>query len=270
VKAFFIAIFGLIVTSAAAQGQCSINNTSFRSGESANYNVYYHLGFIWLHAAEVSFKTEPIVYKGKNAYHFTSIGKTLPNYNWIYEVNDRFESKADSATLNPFWFFNYTSEGGKRSTNTYQFDSPKEKIYIQTQADHSPAKNDTLSLKGCVFDLLTAIYACRNFDFDEKKVNDTIPLNLLIDDKIYPLHLRYLGKEEISTSDSLSYSCQKFSILLVEGTIFNAGENMFVWVTNDKARIPIRIEAKILIGSIVANLISYKGNKWPLNSGIKH
>ncbi|MFA6401312.1 MAG: DUF3108 domain-containing protein [Salinivirgaceae bacterium] len=265
-KALFLVTGILFFTATISIAQCSVNNTVFNSGEEAYYQVYYHLGFIWLNAAGVSFKTEPLSYDGKKGFHFTSIGNTHPNYSWIYEVRDRFESKADSATLNPIWFSKNTSEGGIQAYNRYVFDQKYSKIYTQIKNGDEPMKADTLLMKGCVFDLLTAIYACRNLNFENKRINDTIPINLAIEDKIYPLHLRYLGKEEISTNDSKRYRCQKFSILLVEGTIFNGGEDMFVWVSDDKARVPIRIEAKILIGSIEANLDNHKGNKWPITA----
>jgi hypothetical protein len=47
--------------------------------------------------------------------------------------------------------------------------------------------------------------------------------------------------------------------LLIEGTIFKGGEDMYVWVTDDKNRIPVLVEAKILIGSVKAYLESAKG-----------
>ena len=53
------------------------------------------------------------------------------------------------------------------------------------------------------------------------------------------------------------YLCYKFSALLVEGTIFSGGEDMVVWITADANRVPVMVEAKILIGSIKAYLTGY-------------
>jgi hypothetical protein len=39
---------------------------------------------------------------------------------------------------------------------------------------------------------------------------------------------------------------------------------MVVWVTDDANKIPIRAEAKILVGSVKMDLQSYKGVKQPL------
>jgi len=268
VRILILSIIVIFLGSNSVKGQCSILNNSFGSGEKAYYDVYYHWGFIWLNAASVSFETKPLIYNGKKAYHFISVGKTLPNYNWIYSVYDIYESKADSATLNPIWFSKNTSEGGTHTFNRQDFDAQSNNIYTQIKINNGPLKKDTLIKKECVFDLLTAIYASRNFDFKNKNINEVFPINLVILDKIYPLYLRYLGKEEIETQKGKKYKCEKFSILLVEGTIFSGGEDMTVWVSDDKVKVPIRIEAKILIGSIVANLNTHSGNIWPITAEI--
>ena len=56
--------------------------------------------------------------------------------------------------------------------------------------------------------------------------------------------------------------------MLVEGTIFKGGEDLFVWVTDDMNKIPILVEAKILVGSVKAVLSGMEGLKYPVTSRI--
>jgi hypothetical protein len=86
------------------------------------------------------------------------------------------------------------------------------------------------------------------------KVNDLIPIVSIIDNEVFHLHLRYLGHETIEHKNGKKYNCVKFSALLVEGTIFKGGEDLEVWVTNDANKVPVLVEAKILIGSVKAYL----------------
>jgi len=44
---------------------------------------------------------------------------------------------------------------------------------------------------------------------------------------------------------------------MLEGTIFHAGENTDIWITQSPERIPIYIEAKILVGSVKLFLKKY-------------
>ena len=36
----------------------------------------------------------------------------------------------------------------------------------------------------------------------------------------------------------------------MEGDVFKGGENMKVWVSDDERRVPVMVEAKILVGSV--------------------
>ena len=64
------------------------------------------------------------------------------------------------------------------------------------------------------------------------------------------------------------FRCIVFSPLLIEGTIFNSGNGMTVYVTDDQNRIPLLIETPILVGSIRARVNKMKGLIFPLNSKI--
>jgi hypothetical protein len=68
-----------------------------------------------------------------------------------------------------------------------------------------------------------------------------------------------MGRETIKTHQGKKYRCIKCSALLVQGTIFKGGEDMTLWVTDDENKIPVLVEAKILIGSVKAYLNTEEG-----------
>jgi hypothetical protein len=113
------------------------------------------------------------------------------------------------------------------------------------------------------------IYQARNIDFMKYKKGDKIPITMVVDGEIHNLYIRYHGKEVAQTREGRKFNCLKFSPLLVAGTIFNAGEDMTVWVTDDRNRVPIVVEAKILVGSVKAVFTEAKGLKYPLTAEIK-
>src|SRR5450432_2357439 len=61
----------------------------------------------------------------------------------------------------------------------------------------------------------------------------------------------------------------KIKPFLIKGTMFEAGEKMTVWVTDDPNHIPIRIQASIRIGNVKADLVEYQNSRWPLQREIK-
>ena len=132
------------------------------------------------------------------------------------------------------------------------------RVISSTENTNKPRTVDTLDLLPCTFDVLSAIYYARNLDFDHRAEGEKIPLRFLIDGEVYDLFIRYLGKEVKENRSGNRYLCHKFSAMLVEGTIFAGGEDMVAWVTADPNKVPIMVEAKILIGSIKAYLTGYE------------
>ena len=61
----------------------------------------------------------------------------------------------------------------------------------------------------------------------------------------------------------------KLAPLLVKGTVFNGGEKMVVWVTDDANHIPVRIETPLVVGSIKVDMVSFENLRYPLSSLIE-
>ncbi len=228
----------------------------FYVGEKVNYEIYYNVGFIWMNAGKVYFKVENKTINNKNYFWFRSYGTTYKSYDLFYKVRDTYESIVKKNTLQPIAFVRNSYEGGYSVNNRYIFDYAKKQIYTKCENSKIPLHKDTLKIKKNIFDALSMIYKARTLDFSKYKNGDKIPLTMIIDNKIYNLYIRYLGKEKITTRENKEFNCSKFSVLLIEGSIFSGGEDMTVWVSDDKRKIPILIEAKILVGSIKAYYVS--------------
>jgi len=194
------------------------------------------------------------------------LGWSLKQYDWFFKVRDRFESIIHTETLLPFWFERDTHEGGFETYNRYVFNRDKNELDIISQTSKRPFKKEYLPLKPCTYDVLSAIYYCRTLSFDGMKVGDRIPLTMAIDNEVFDLYIRYLGKEKLKTRDGLVFNTIKCSAMLVEGTIFKGGEDLIVWVTDDRNRVPLLVEAKILVGSVKAIVTGMEGLKYPLTS----
>lgn len=250
-----------LISRIPTSSECDIDNDAFSSGEELIYQASYNWGFIWLDAGEVIFKTEMADYNGTPCYKLSGVGGTYPSYDWIYKVRDRFEAWVDTSTLKPYRYIRDVKEGGRYFYNECFLNFNKLKAYCVTNEKKKLPRLDTVPITLCAFDPLTMIYYSRNADFSKCKVNDTIPISLFLDNKVYYLYLRYLGKEVLKLDDKNTFNCIKFSPKLVEGTIFKGGEGMTVWATDDKNRIPVYVEAPILVGSVKARIIKWKGLK---------
>ncbi len=264
IKLLFIIIFGFVVYS-PVNAQCKPVVDAFKAGEELYYDAVYNWGFIWVNAGKVRFKVEKELFEGKTVYHFSGTGKSVEKYDWIYTVRDYYHSWATISDLKPLKYIRNTSEGKQKTYNVYNFDYQKNKIYSNTWNSQKAQKLDTLKLPACLFDIMTAVYYVRTLDLSKYKINEKIPISMIIDNEIYNLYGRYLGKETLETHDNKKFETLKFSILLVEGTIFKGGEDLLVWVSADKNRVPLLVEAKILVGTVKAVFTGAKNLKYPLN-----
>jgi hypothetical protein len=268
IKISFIFIF-LILLGKSGYNQCIEHEHCFIPGEKITYEVAYNWGFLWVDAGEVYFKVDSAKLDEKELYHFKSFGKSHRFYDWVYKVRDNFESLVEPESFDPQYFSRRTSEGGYDVNNEYSWDHENNYIITSTENTDNAHKSDTLLFSECTLDVLSAIYFARNINFNELVQNDSIPINFIIDGDLFKLYIKYLQKEQIENRDGKLYNCIKFSAQVAAGTIFKENEDITVWVSNDKNRIPILIEAKILIGSIKAYIIGYEGLKYEMEALLK-
>lgn len=242
----------------APSGNCGYKNVAFQSGESVTFYVFYTLAGIWVHAGNVNFTTTRTNLNNKPVYHVVGTGSTLPSYDWIYRVRDRYETYIDTGTLLPYRFVRHVEEGDYRKDEIVTFDRA---------ANTATSKAGTFKVPGCVQDVLSEVYMARNINFNNYKKGDLIPFDLFLDDEVFNMYIRYLGKEVIKTRYG-KFRCIKFKPLLLKGTIFEGGEKMTVWVTDDANRLPIRIESPITVGSIKVDMMLYRNLRHPLSSQV--
>src|SRR6202012_1431330 len=183
-------------------------------------------------------------YRGKDVYHVIGEGKTNSFYDKLFKVRDRYESFFDTATLQPYRFIRNVNEGGYKTF---------EDVTFFKATNTAITKKGVYKVPDCIQDVVSAIYYARNIDFNHHKMNDTIPFFMFLDNQVYPLYIRYLGKEIIRTKYA-KFRAIKFKPLLIKGTIFEGGEKMTVGVTDDANHIPLRVESPITVGKVSVDM----------------
>ena len=262
----FIAL--VFFASYSITAQCDPGEIPFKSGERLDYDAYYNLRKIWVPAGKVRFEVGDSTVNGKKYFHLDGKGKSLKTYDNFFKVRDHYSSVVDKKSLQPISFLRDIHEGGYSLYYDYKFDNKKkEATVIASKTDTT--KKTTFEFPKCTFDVISAVYYARTLSFDNLQVGDTIPLQLMMDRQVYSsVYVRYMGKEIAKDQNGVSYRCIKFRPFLVEGSIFEEGEFMNVYVTDDKNHLPILVEAEILVGSVKAYLSSYKNVKYPIDARI--
>jgi hypothetical protein len=224
-KNWTIIILVFFHLSTLVQNSCEVNNQAFKASEQLDYKIYYNWGVIWMAAGETGFNTSVVNQNGRYAYHFVGVGATYPKYDWFYKVRDKYESYADTMTLKPLRFIREGHEGSSYTFDDYIFNQSKNKVYTAEKRNKKNTKLDSIKITSCTNDVLTAVFYARCLDFSKYKSNDTIPLTFVLDGKVYPSYIRYLGKETITTELLGTVRCIKFrpKLIIANSPTFKSG-----------------------------------------------
>ena len=241
------------------QDSCSVKNISFKAGEKVSMTVYYAVAGVYVNAGTATFTTTLETLNNKPVYHIVGDGKTNSSYDWIYKVRDRYETYVDTATMQPLKFIRNVNEGGYKKYQNVTFNK---------SANTAVTNDGVFKVPSCVQDVVSAVFYARNVDFSRLQPNDKIAFDMFLDNEVFNMYIRYLGKETIKTKYG-KFNAIKFKPLLIKGTIFEGGENMTVWVTDDENKVPVRIESPISVGKVKIDMMSYENLRYPMTALIK-
>lgn len=247
----------------------SVKDLPFADGESLSYSVTYNWGSVVTEVGEAR-TTLRYVGDGSTSPYFHAVvkGNTYKFFDMFFKVRDHYESKFYAADIRPFYFHRNVHEGKYRMKNTFTW-FPDYSLRSVTQKYDNPQKDTLLRGSRCTYDILTMFYYARNIDFSNAVVGEKQPISFVIDDEIYEIYYRYLGREVKKIPGMGTYTTIKFAARLVAGTVFRGDKEMIVWVTDDANKIPLSFEMEIIVGKVYGRLTATKNLKYALTSRIK-
>lgn len=245
---------------------CNLENSSFKVGEKLVYKAYYNWQFVWVPAGEAIFQVQ----ENNDFYEIIVTGKTYPSYDYIFKVRDYYYSKIDKKSLLPNNFVRVVEQGNYRKFDSIAFDHTKKKAYSFVGKNRKSAVKKEISFEYCIHDLLSVLYFMRNINVTNHRVGDYIPVKMLFDEELYPIKVRYTGKEaKVDIKELGVFNTITVVPDLITGTVFKDGNKMKVWVSDDGNKIPLLIESPLAVGSAKAVLKSYSGQRHTMTSKIK-
>ncbi len=227
--------------------------SAFKLGEKLEYKLHY--GLVNAGIAKLEVKPELKNANGRDIIHVVGDGYSTGTFDWFFKVRDRYETYIDKDALVPWLFVRRVREGGYKMDQNYKFNQYTKKV------DNGEGK--VFEISDNTHDMISAFYAARNLDFSTAKENDVFSVNSFVDNENFTVKIRYIGKETITT-DLGKFKCIKFRPLVQRGRVFKHEEDLNVWITDDKNHIPLRAQAKILVGSIKMDLIKYENIANPI------
>jgi len=236
-------------------GFSSQKERAFEVGEWFKFRIHY--GFI--NAGYATLEVKEATRNNKKVYHAIGRGYTTGMSRFIFKVEDLYESYFDKETGKPFQFVRKINEGGYTKNQEGFFDQGANTVLVKDYKNKSEANFRTPEE---VQDIMSSFYYLRNHPtIDKLKVGESVAIDMFFDNETTKFKLKYLGKEDIETKFG-TISTMIFRPLVQSGRVFKEEESVTVWISDDDNKLPIRIKASLLVGSIKAELESFKGLKY--------
>ncbi len=234
-----------------------VENNAFGLGE----NLEYEVGYQFVTAGKAAFRIapEPITYNGVQCYDIRFQVASLESLDWLYRVRDMYRTVLDIDGVFPWRFEQHIREGNY--SRDFEADLDQRKQIAKTTDGEFP-------ITPYVHDIVSAFYYLRTMDLQSMKKGETVQLQNFYGKKVNDLTVKILGRQTVKV-EAGTFKCVVVEPMVTAGGLFKSEGKILIWLSDDERKIPVKVSTKILIGSIDAELTSYRGLRGPLLAKVK-
>ncbi len=186
----------------------------------------------------------------------TKIISTAHSADWVsvfYKVDDRIESllkktQNESMLGLPENYRVKLREGRHRRDKEVIFDhANRQAIFI----NHLSAEKKTFTIEKNTLDPLSSFYYIRTLKYE---VGKSVYVDIFDSRKLWNVEVQVLRKEKIKTGLG-EFDTVVIKPLMKSEGIFNRKGDMYIWLTDDLRRIPVKMQTKVAVGAVTATLV---------------
>jgi len=177
----------------------------------------------------------------------TSQAHSAPLISAFYKVEDYAESRVKDGR--PFNFRIRQREGKYRSDKETMFDADGRKI---TYYDYLKGTKKEHSVEGRIlWDVISGFYHLRTRGLEPDK---TVFVDIFDSNKVLNAEVNVLGRERIEFPERGEIDTIIVKPILKSDGLFQNKGDIRIWLSDDKNRIPVRVETRVSIGNVIAAL----------------
>ena len=216
------------------------------SNETLNYEIVYHWGMIWKHAADAKLS----IRKTSSGYQVQLTGKTRSWADKVYPVRDTLKCTMNS-DLKPLLYEKLTHEKDYFARDVVKFSYN----YSHTNAHctryrKSGTSTIDMSAKAQAYDMLSVFYMLRNLNYDELARNKNYTTVIFSGKQKEYLTINYKGVETIKMRDDSKRQAHRITFRFTQKGGKQSSDNITVWMSTDESRIPLLLVGKLPVGEV--------------------
>jgi len=220
------------------------------AGETLKYSVSWGV----INVGEADMKVEDVVeIDGVPSYHVTSLAESNKMLDAFFKVRNVNESWIGVHDLHSRGFTKRIREGAYVWDEWVAFDPQKKKYRGQTRNKKGETSLIEGDIPGPVYDVFSAAYFVRTQELTPGK-EIVLDVNTK---KNWPLIVKVHKIEKVKVPAG-TFECYLVEPFLRDKGLFSRkGKSLRVWLTTDKRRLPVKMEAEAFIGNVAAVLTNY-------------
>lgn len=216
------------------------------SKEVLNYEVVYHWGVIWKHAADATLS----IRKSGSGYYAQLTGKTRSWADKVYPVRDTLKCTMN-AKMQPLEYQKLTHEKSYYARDVVKFTNGSGSTKATcTRYRKSGNKTLTLSTSGQAYDMVSVFYMLRKLDYDELSRSKSYVTTIFSGKQKETLTLHYKGVETIKMRDGTKRKAHRIEFHFTQKGGKVSSDNITTWMSTDNARIPLLFVGKLPVGEV--------------------
>ncbi|MBY0434976.1 MAG: DUF3108 domain-containing protein [Cyclobacteriaceae bacterium] len=233
-------------------------NISYSAGEELEYRV--HLAFFTVGRGITRIDNKFHQINSRTCYKIDAFGKTSDWISWVAKFDDNWGAYIDTATQSTHVAYRKLKEGTYRRDELVYFDQEKNKAEVKVKNAETGVYEDpkVYDVPKNAKDLVGGFMFLRLIDFSRVNKGDTLTISGFLENASYNLRIIYMGKEVVNTKVG-KIQCLRIRPIMPANSLFDGENSIACWISDDLNKIPIKVQAKMFIGSAGLELVSFRG-----------
>lgn len=219
------------------------------TNEHLEYEIVYHWGLIWKHAANATLEIKD---GGAGFYDAKLCAHTLSWVDKIYKVRDTLYATIDRDKLIPIKYIKATHEKGYEGWDIVKF-TKKNGVTYGHCVRIRPGKDDKivdLSTEGDAFDMLSVFYMLRTLNMEKLKIEGKYRTTVFSGKRKEWVDIKYVGEEGVEMRDGNVRKSFHIRFSFTEEGKSKSSDDIDTWISCNEDRIPLKLRGSLPIGEV--------------------
>jgi len=233
-----------------------IDQDAITTGEVLKYKVHYGV----INAAEAVIDVAPDIHRVNNrpCYKANVSGKTIGSFDFFLRIRDTWRSYIDTAAILPQVFYRNIEEGKYRKKENITFDHYRNTALVESK------RTSTFKTPDNVQDIVSGVYYLRTLNLDKYKNGEQIRIKGFFDEEVFDFTVVFRGREQVETKAG-KFRAFKLVPKMPDNKLFAGPDAISIYLSDDKNKIPVLVQAEMLVGSVKIDLYKASGLRYNLN-----